>query len=282
LKPWIDYCTTQRASAKSDFESDLAKLKANSTFGKCLESVRHRQNIRLIADSAKALKAVSKPTFRTSEIINADLVMVKGARQCITLNKPISAGFAILEISKLIMYEFYYDYLKPKYADRCKLLFSDTDSVCCSINTHDIHQDMKLDLDKFDTSNFEREHEIYSADNRRVLGKMKSETGSAHIKEFIGLKPKMYSLYVPDISKITPKVKGVKKSFVKKNLSHAMFVDALTNRQTTSSNFHTFRSSNHQIETVHVFKKCLDVFDDKRFILENGVDTLAYGHKDCC
>jgi len=117
--------------ATSDFESDLAKLQANATFGKTMEQVRNRVNVRLSADPDKILKATSKVNFRQAEIINEDLVMVKAARKTVTLNKPISVGFAILELSKLVMYEFYYDYLKVRYGNRCSLLFTDTDSLCC-------------------------------------------------------------------------------------------------------------------------------------------------------
>ena len=106
LKPWIDNCTEQRMHAGSEFESDLAKLQANATFGKTLEHVRHRVNIRLICDPNKLTKAVSKVTFHQSEIINDDLVMVRATKKAVTLNKPISVGFTILEISKLIMYHF--------------------------------------------------------------------------------------------------------------------------------------------------------------------------------
>jgi len=114
LKPWIDLCNEQRRAARSDFESDLAKLQANATFGKTLEQVRHRVNVRLIADEKKLMKAVSKVSFRYSEIVNEDLVMVRAARTKIKLNKPIAVGFVILEISKFIMYEFYYGYLKTQ------------------------------------------------------------------------------------------------------------------------------------------------------------------------
>ena len=162
LKPWIDYCTMKRKTAQSEFESDLAKLQANATFGKTMEQVRNRVNIRLICDSHKLTKAVSRVSFRQSEIINEDLVMVRGGRQTVTLNKPISVGFAILEISKLIMYTFYYDYLKPKYTDKCRLLFTDTDSLCCHIETDDLYADMGENMELFDTSNFEPTHPLYS------------------------------------------------------------------------------------------------------------------------
>ena len=115
LKPWIDLCTEQRKTVRSDFESDLAKLQANATFGKTMENVRQRVNLRLIADSDKLLKATRKVSFRHSQIINSDLVLVCAARQKFTLNKPIAVEFSILELSKLLMYTFYYDHLKAKY-----------------------------------------------------------------------------------------------------------------------------------------------------------------------
>jgi len=103
--------------------------------------------------------------------------MVRAAKQKVTLNKPIAVGFCILELSKLIMYKFYYDYLKPRYGNYCKLLFTDTDSLCCEIQTTDLYSDMSEAMDLFDTSNFEPDHPLYFTRNHCVLGKMKSETG---------------------------------------------------------------------------------------------------------
>jgi len=124
--------------------------------------VRHRVNVRLICDPNKLAKAVSRPTFRCAEIINDDLTLVRGASQRVTLNKPISVGFSILEISNLVMYEFYYDCLKPKYSNRCKMLFTDTDYFCCHIETPDLYKDMSQKLDLFDTSNFETTRPLYT------------------------------------------------------------------------------------------------------------------------
>ena len=197
LKPWIDLCNQRRREARSDFESDLAKLQGNATFGKTMEQIRNRVNIRLIADSDKLVKAVSKPSFRESEIVNSDLVMVRSAKTKIKMTKPIAVGFAILELSKHIMYEHFYDHLKPKYGDRCSLLFTDTDSLCCEIRTDDLYHDMGKHLELYDTSNFDPNHPQYSETNHRVLGKFKSETGSLPPKEFVGLRAKMYSLHVP-------------------------------------------------------------------------------------
>ena len=191
----IDHCTARRQAATSQFESDLNRMKSNAVSGKSMEGVRNRVNVRLIADPIKLTKAVSKVSFRKSIIINPDLVMVKSARQRVMLNKPIYTGFAILELSKLIMYRFFYDFMKVQYpGDRCRLLFTDTDSLCCWVQTENLYADIGRNLEWFDTSNFETDHPLYSAANKRVLGKFKSETGSKAPKQFVGLRAKMYSL----------------------------------------------------------------------------------------
>jgi len=135
--------------------------------------------------------------------------MVRGARTRITLNKPIAVGFSILEISKFIMYSFYYDHLQAKYADRCTLLFTDTDNLCCERRTDDLYADMMDSLDLYDTSNFDPKLPQYNVDNRRELGKFKSETGSVPPREFVGLRAKMYSLQAP--TKNFKKAKGIQK-----------------------------------------------------------------------
>ena len=115
------------------------------------------------------------------------------------------------------MYEFYYDYLKPKYSDRCKLLFTDTDSFCCHIQTEDLYKDMSENIDLFDTSNFETTHPLYTTKSHRVLGKFKSETGSLAPLEFVGLRAKMYSLLVQDNCKESIiRAKGIKKILCEK------------------------------------------------------------------
>jgi len=196
------------------------------------------------------------------------------------VNKPIAVGFSILEISKLIMYKFYYDHLKVKYPDRCSLLFTDTDSLCCEIHTDDLYSDMGASLDHYDTSNFAQDHPQYSTTNRRVLGKFNSETGSDAPSEFVGLRAKMYSLYVPrTLIKCHKKAKGIQKHYVRNRVRHQHFVEVLRNaRSTTMSTFRTFRSTNHVVSTVEITKLCLCAFHDKRYILDDGVHTLAYGH----
>jgi len=208
LKPRIDLCTAQRQAAKSDFEADVAKVQANATYSKTMEQVRNRVNIRLIAGLAKLRKAVSKPSYRQAQIINQDLVMVRGARQKVLLNKPIAVGFSILDLSKLT--SFITTISKPNTTNAT---FTDTDSLCCKIQTEDPYEDMEESADQFNTSNFEPTHPLYSKQNNRGLGKMKSETGSTPPAEFVGLRAKMYSLSCG--IKSQKKAKGIQKRYVK-------------------------------------------------------------------
>jgi hypothetical protein len=280
LKPYIDHCTMRRQAATDTFHQDLYKYAANACFGKSMESVRKRINVRLIADPHKATKAVSKPTLQECRIINEDLVMVRGERQRILLNKPISAGFAILELSKLLMYQFHYDYIKKTYGNRAKLLFTDTDSLTYHIKTDNLYDDMKNGLDWYDTSNFAPDHPLYSTVNKKVVGKFKSETGSKAPKEFVGLRAKMYSLLVSSDEKPKCALKGIGRAYVKKHVTHDRFVRALeTKVDINPAVFRTFRSTNHTINTLEVKKACLSAWDDKRYILDDGVSSLAYGHR---
>ena len=277
LKPWVDHCTQARQLATSEFESNICKLKCNAIFGKSLEQQRGRKNIRLIVDPQKLLLAVSKPSFIACEMINKDLTLVKMTQCSVLLNKPIYTGFAILDFAKLLMYEFYYEYLMVKYGERFRLCYTDTDSFIFHVQTKDLHADMLADAHLYDTSNFPTDHPNYSNTNEKVVGKMKSETGALHAQEFVGLRSKMYSLQVSSkLQKHT--AKGIKKSYVKKKLPHEHYVKALGSKVPTTATFKLIRSQKHILQTVEVTKTCLAAFDDKRYILSNNIDTLAYGH----
>ena len=131
------------------------------------------------------------------------------------------------------------------------MLFTDTDSLCCHIETDDLYADMSSDMDLYDTSNFDEAHPQYSTANRKVLGKFKSETGSVPPKEFVGLRAKMYSLSVPGKPKHDKiRVKGIKRSYVSQNVRHQQFLQTLRTLTATTSKFRTFRSRRHTLETL--------------------------------
>ena len=115
-------------------------------------------------------------------------------KQRLYLNRPIHVGFSILDLSKTLMYDFHYNYMKTKYGPNAQLLFTDTDSLCYSIYTEDVYQDMMKHQHLFDTSEYDPDHPLYSTENKKVLGKMKDETHGIPIQEFVGLKSKMYSM----------------------------------------------------------------------------------------
>ena len=205
LKPYIEVKTQLRAQATNDFEKDFFKLMNNSVFGKTMEDVRKRVNIKLITEPAVFKKQVAKVTYKRSEVLVNDeekqdyFVGVELMRTSVRLDKPIYTGFTVLELSKLHMYDFCYNHMMKKYGpEKAKLLFTDTDSLTYQVYTEDLYQDMKHDLQLYDTSNYPKDHFLYSTANKKVIGKFKDETGGLPITEWIGLRAKMYSMKLND------------------------------------------------------------------------------------
>ena len=154
LKPYIDMNTELRKIAKNDFEKDFFKLMNNAVFGKTMENVRKHRDIKLVTTDKKRSKLVSEPNYHTMNYISEDLPIIEMKRTKVKMNKPIYLGLSKLEISKLLMYEFWYDYMKPKYGDNVKLCYMDTDSFIMNIKTEDFYKDIANDVEKtFDTSN---------------------------------------------------------------------------------------------------------------------------------
>ena len=284
MKSYIDFNTQKRREAKTEFEKDFYKLLNNSVFGKSMENLRNRLNVVLCNDAIKAKKMIALPTFKSAEIINPNLVMINRLRSRIYQNKPVYTGFSILELSKAHMYRFHYDVILAKYsAQNCKLLFSDTDSLCYHIVTKDLYKDLLNISDDLDTSNYPKDSTddvmkaLYSPRNAKTLGKFKDELAGEVAVEFVGLRAKMYSLLtMRQQAKMT--AKGVKRSFLKKHITHQMFLHTLRNKTCTKAHFLQFRSRNHTIRTQEIDKIALSAYDDKRYLVENGVESLAYGH----
>ena len=134
LKPYINMNTELRKAAKNDFEKDLFKLINNSVFGKTMET---SGNIKLVTTDKKRSKLVSEPNYHTINLISEDLSIIEMKKTKVKMNKPIYLGLSILEISKTLMYEFWYDYMKPKYNDKIKLCYMDTESFIMNIKTND-------------------------------------------------------------------------------------------------------------------------------------------------
>ena len=209
MKPYIDFNTEKRTMAKSSFEKDFYKLMNNSVFGKTMENKRKRSDIQLVNNEARMKKLVSKPSFKSFRIFNEDLAGVHMLKTNLVLDKPIYVGAAVLDLSKILMYEFHYNYVVSKYGANAKLLFTDTDSLCYEIQTGDVYKDMFVDRYLYDTSDYDVTHYLYSTENKKVIGKMKDECCGKVVEEFVGLRSKMYSLLYEGEEKKT--AKGIKK-----------------------------------------------------------------------
>ena len=145
MKPYIEFNTNQRKQAKNAFEKDFYKLMNNSVFGKTMEDVRHHMNSKICTNMKQKDRVINNPRFKKATIWDEEYGFFEMNKKQVVLNKPISTGFSILELSKITMYDYHYNYILPKYGNNAKLLFTDTDSLCYEIITDDLFQDMKND-----------------------------------------------------------------------------------------------------------------------------------------
>ena len=276
IEPYVLFNTEKRKNAKSVFEQNFFKLLLNSLYGKTMENVRKRKRVELVTDENQLTKLVSKPTFNNFKIFNENLVGVDMKKVEVTLDKPIYIGFCILDISKVVMYDFHYNHILKKYGSNAILLFSDTDSLCYLKFIEDLHKKMFEDIEIFDTSNYPRDHFLYRIERKKGLGYFKDEMGGKIIKEFVGLRAKMYSILTEDENKKT--AKGVKKTTINKHLRHNEYLRALKEGIRYSHNMTSIRSKDHIIYTCDLKKTTICPLDDKRYILKNGINSLAYNH----
>ena len=281
MKPYIEKNTNLRAKAKNNFEKDFFKLMNNSVFGKTMENIRNRVNVKLVNTKEKLRKLVAKPNLKCPpKILYKNLVSVHMKKTSLTMNKPVYLGMCILDLSKTIMYDFHYNYIKSKYGDKAKLLFTDTDSLMYEIETEDFYKDISGDVkDRFDTSDYPENHPsgIPTGLNKKVLGMMKDEAAGKTIKEFVGLRSKLCSFIMDDGEEIK-KCKGIKKQVVESSIRHEHYKTCLLTGKELLRKQNILRSYNHEVYTEEVNKIALSALDDKRYILSDGVHTLAWGH----
>ena len=281
LKPYIDLNTNLRAKATNDFEKDFFKLMNNSVFGKTMENIRNRVDIRLVTRESHAKRLTCKPNYQHHTIFCENLTAVHMKKVSLKFNKPVYLGMSILDLSKTLMYDFHYNYIKPKYGDNAKLLFTDTDSLAYEIQTEDFYRDISSDVkDKFDTSNYPKDHPsgIITGVNKKVIGMFKDEASGKQIAEFVGLRAKLYSYRVEE-SYEEKKCKGVKKAVIKKTISFNDYKDCLFNNKPAMRKMNVIRSHLHTMYTETVNKIALSPFDDKRLIRKDNIHTFAYGYK---
>ena len=281
LKQYIDFNTEKRKNAKNAFEKDFFKLMNNSVFGKTMENIRKRSNIKLETDPDHFLRQTAKPTYVSCKIFHENLVALNMKKNFLLLNKPSYVGMCILDLSKVLMYDFHYNFIKKKYGDRAILLFTDTDSLCYYIQTDDVYQDLFNHREMFDNSDYDESSKFYFDENKKVIGKFKDEAAGNPIKDFTGPKSKMYSYNVElpkGKIKNNKKAKGIKKNVIKRDIDHKDYLSVLQNNTILKHKMKTIRSDYHVVSSYEINKTSLSCFDDKRYILDDGITSYAYGH----
>ena len=228
-------------------------------------------------DRKKALKLTSKPNFDRVTIFDEHLVAVHMKKTEVYFYKPTYVGQAILDLSKTLMFDFHYNFIRKKYGNKAELLFTDTDSLMYLIQKDDFYSDVKHNIrKKVDTSDYPENHPsgIKTGVNKKVIGKFKDEVGGKQITHFVGLRPKLYTFKVEEKGE-TRKAKGVKKNVIKKSLSFEDYKKCLFTKDELMKEMNIIRSQNHDIYSMTINKVALSANDDKRLICSNKINTLA-------
>lgn len=284
LKSYIDLNTHLRKNAKNEFEKKLYKLFINAVFGKTMENLNKRRDVKLVSKwegRYGAQTLISKPNFNHISIFAEDLAAIELNKTSILFNKPIYIGFSILDLAKTVVYDFHYNFICKHYKDKSKLLYTDTDSLIYSFTSFDhnenddIYNLMFKNLDKFDTSDYPPTHKMFSLKNKAVYGKMKDECNGKVMEAFCGLRSKMYSIKYDE--KEIKKSKGTNLSIVR-DLTFNNYYDCLMHNSRVQKFQNNIRSQKHKIVQIKQYKIVLSPFDDKRFICSNNINTLAWGH----
>ena len=210
LKPYIDMNTELTKKAKNDFEKDFFKLMNNAVFGKTMENMRKHKDIKLVTTDKRRNQLVTELNYHAIKCFSESLLAIEMKKTKVKMNKPIYLGLSILEISKRLMYEIWFDYMKPKYGDNVKLCYMDTDSFIIYIKKEDFYKDIADEVEcKFDTLNYEVDRPLPTGKNKKVIGLMKVELGGNIIKEIVARRPKTYA-YLTDDYEEHKKAKGTK------------------------------------------------------------------------
>jgi hypothetical protein len=286
MKDYILYNTDRRTAATNEEEKTAIKLTTNSTYGKFVENLKKRTDIKLVTDEIKAQKLIAKPQCTDARIFDENLIGIELRKVEHIMNKPTFCGFCILELSKLCMYKFWYDYIKVHFpGEMSRLILTDTDSLIIQFTCENVYSSLlAAGIEYLDPSNYPTSHVMYNTINKAKLDKMKDENCGVPIDEIVAIRPKMYSITVcqkgPDGPIIKEKhvAKGIQRN-VAYNLRHQQYKEQLFNPTVHRVDNNRLMSSKHQMYAVTVNKIGLSSNDDKRYILDDKISTLAYGHK---
>ena len=282
LKEYIDLNYRLRKNSKNEFEKEFFKHMNNSIFGKSIQNQRNQINMKLCLNEKQAKKWLIKPNYQTFTILDENKALIQLQKQKVKLNRPLYLGFACLEIAKYWMYTRYYNWYKKFYGDDVTLAYTDTDSLLVVVKTEDFYTDLKDNFSHImDFSNYPKDHFLYSKKNEKVFGKFKDEFPGLVLEEFIGLKPKLYSMLYNE-GKFRNTAKGVQTAVIRKCINHDHYRDCLFKKKVYNATVRRIQSKDHQLSTVETVKQVFQPLDDKRFYLDNGINSIPFGHHRIC
>ena len=231
-----------------------------------------------MTNDTKRNKLVSEPNYHTTKWFSENLLTKEMKKTVIKPNKPIYLGLAILSLSKIRMYEYCYDDMKPKYGDNIKLCYMDTDSFIMHVKTEDFYEGIANDVEKnYDTSNYTCERPLPISKNKKVIALMKDELGGKIMEKFVGLRPKCY-LYLMNDGKVDKKAKGTKKCVIKRFLMFDNYSECLKDKKKILRCQQRFKSDGHDVYTEEINKIALSYNDDKGLIAFHiTITTYPYG-----
>ena len=205
----------------------------NPVFGKTMENVRSHRDIKLVTSDKRRKRLVSEPNCHLYKKFSDHLMAIEMKKTRVKMTKPLYLGMSILDISKILMYEFWYNYIIPKYGDKAKLCYTDTDSFIIYIKTEDFFEDISNDVERwFDTSNYDKNDKrpLPIGKNKKVPGIFKDELGGKIIIEVVVIRPKTYA-YLTDDCNAHKKAKGTKKCVIKQEIMFENYTDCLLNNK---------------------------------------------------
>lgn len=276
MRSYVSFNSEKRSQATNSFDTNFYKLLSNSLFGKTIERPEKRTRVHLTASAEKHRHYVGSLCYKESKIIHENLVGVTMGHEIMKVMKPFYIGVSILELSKFHMYNFHYNVMKKFFGTNICLLYTDTDSLIYKITCRDLYS-KKLPLlhEFFDFSNYPTDHVLHSNMQKRVPGLFKDETAGTPIKEFVGLRSKMYAFVVG--SKENKVAKGVKKCIIDKELYFQDYKTCLFSGNQKENAYKNIISKNHSVFTLAQSKVSLSSFDDKRYLISPFL-SFPYGH----
>ena len=272
MKPYIDVNTQKRKEATKEADKNLFELLNNAVYGKTMEIMKKRIKIRIIKKEKDFIKYASRPTYTNHNIFGKRLVAIHEKKELLALNKPFYVGCTVLELSKLEMFKFNYNFMKSS-VDIFNLILTDTDSFIYE-SSENFYEILYQHKEIFDLSDYPKRSRYFCNDNKKVLGKMKDEYGGKIIYEITALKSKMYS--IRDVNNNEKSTHKGHNSLIK----YEEYEDTRSNKKTIRHKMRGIKSKKHELVGYESSKRSLSDFDDKGYILSDAINALPYGHEN--